>query len=106
MAHRGEWVVSTIAAASRRGAFVEDVMPIARTSSWAFFIRHAAWALAGVLMMGSPARGQSRDQGQSGTQATQLPPYAKTGDLSGPRFGLTLLSGGIVDALKDRGIAV
>ena len=35
-----------------------------------------------------------------------LPSLTKTADLSGPRFGLTLLSPGIVDALKERKIEV
>ena len=35
-----------------------------------------------------------------------LPSLTKTADLSGPRFGLTLLSPGIVDALKEREIEV
>jgi len=35
-----------------------------------------------------------------------LPPYAKTADLSGPRFGLTLLSDGVVQALAERDIHV
>ena len=32
-------------------------------------------------------------------ETTQLPPYAKTADLSGPRFGLTLLGEGVVQQL-------
>jgi hypothetical protein len=35
-----------------------------------------------------------------------LPPYAHTADLSGPRFGLTLLSDGIVSKLTERQIAI
>jgi len=35
-----------------------------------------------------------------------LPPIAKEADLSGPRFGLTLLSDGVVDELAKRDIAV
>jgi hypothetical protein len=35
-----------------------------------------------------------------------LPPVAKTASLAGPRFGLTLLSDGIVDTLAERDIAV
>ena len=42
----------------------------------------------------------------SQTTTTQLPPYAKTADLSGPRFGLTLLSDGVVKALEERDITV
>jgi hypothetical protein len=38
--------------------------------------------------------------------AQSLPPVAKTADLSGPRFGLTLLSDGVVKTLDDRGIDV
>src|SRR5499427_10415218 len=35
-----------------------------------------------------------------------LPPIAKEADLSGPRFGLTLLSDGVVDELAKRDIEV
>ena len=35
-----------------------------------------------------------------------LPPIAKTANLSGPRFGLTLLSDGVVQKLKERKITV
>ena len=35
-----------------------------------------------------------------------LPPRAKQADLSGPRFGMTVLPEGIVEKLSDRGIAV
>lgn len=38
--------------------------------------------------------------------AQSLPPVVDTADLSGPRFGLTMLSPGIVTALKARGIHV
>src|SRR5438128_1572468 len=39
-------------------------------------------------------------------QTTQLPPIAHTANLSGPRFGLTLLSDGVVKALGERDITV
>ena len=55
--------------------------------------RIAAVALLLVLFAGT-ARAQS------------LPPVAKTADLSGPRFGLSLLSDGVVQKLDDRGIEV
>ncbi len=35
-----------------------------------------------------------------------LPPPAKTADLSGPRFGLTLLSDAVIDTLQERNIEV
>jgi hypothetical protein len=35
-----------------------------------------------------------------------LPSYAKTADLSGPRFGLTLLADGVVKKLEERDIVV
>ena len=38
--------------------------------------------------------------------AQTLPPYAHSADLSGPRFGLTLLSDGIVEKLADRQLPV
>ena len=39
-------------------------------------------------------------------RAQMLPSYAKSADLAGPRFGLTLLSDGIVDKLAEREINV
>jgi len=39
-------------------------------------------------------------------QTSTLPPIAKTADLSGPRFGLTLLSDGVVQKLEEREISV
>ena len=43
----------------------------------------------------------------AGTAMAQtLPPVAKTADLSGPRFGLTLMSDGVVQKLDERGIDV
>jgi hypothetical protein len=39
-------------------------------------------------------------------QTPQLPPYAKTADLSGPRFGLTLLAESVVEKLAERSIQV
>jgi hypothetical protein len=38
--------------------------------------------------------------------AQTLPPYAQSADLSGPRFGLTLLSDGIVAKLAERQLPV
>ena len=38
--------------------------------------------------------------------AQTLPPYAHSADLSGPRFGLTLLSDGIVQKLAERQLPV
>ena len=40
------------------------------------------------------------------TTASQLPPVAKTANLSGPRFGLTLLADGVVKKLAEREIEV
>jgi hypothetical protein len=60
--------------------------------------RHAACAALLSLAVCTPALSQ--------TTASQLPPYSKTADLSGPRFGLTILSEGVVKALGERGIQV
>lgn len=53
-----------------------------------------SFAVLFVLVAGVPAVAQT------------LPPVAETANLSGPRFGVTMLSPGIVSALKDRGIRV
>ena len=57
-------------------------------------VRRAALLAAVTLVAGAPAFAQT------------LPNYAHSADLSGPRFGLTLLSDGIVDKLAERQIAV
>jgi hypothetical protein len=51
--------------------------------------RASLGALLAVVVLSAPALGQT----------TQLPPYAKSADLSGPRFGLTILGEGIVQEL-------
>ena len=57
-------------------------------------VRHAAHAALLTLLLSAPARSQS------------LPPIARTADLSGPRFGITLLADGVVKKLEERGVAV
>jgi len=58
-------------------------------------IRHAAHAALLTLLLAVPALAQN------------LPPIAKTADLSGPRFGLTLLADGVVKKLEEeRAISV
>jgi hypothetical protein len=56
--------------------------------------RRAMLAGAIVVAVSAPAAAQT------------LPSYAKSADLAGPRFGLTLLSDGIVDKLAERQIIV
>ncbi len=83
--------------ASARRTFLEDAMqtshaspsPISRAS-----VRHAAGALLLTALACAPAASQT------------LPPVAKTADLSGPRFGLTLLSEGVIEELAKRDIEV
>ena len=58
-------------------------------------IRHAGLAAALTLLLSAPSLAQ-----------TTLPPIAKTADLSGPRFGLTLLADGVVKKLEERDIKV
>jgi hypothetical protein len=57
-------------------------------------IRHAGRTAIFTLLLCTPALSQT------------LPPVAHTANLSGPRFGLTLLSDGIVNKLAERDIAV
>ena len=59
------------------------------TSRHSVALRRAASTALLMLVLCRPAVGQT------------LPPYAKTADLSGPRFGLTLLSDGIVTKLAS-----
>jgi hypothetical protein len=57
-------------------------------------VRHGAHAGLLTLLLCTPALGQT------------LPPVAKTADLSGPRFGVTLLADGVVKKLQERAIDV
>ena len=59
-------------------------------------IRHAAYGALLTLLLCTPAL----------SQTATLPPIAKTADLSGPRFGLTLLADGVVKKLEERDINV
>ena len=59
-------------------------------------MRHATHGSLLALLLCAPAL----------SQTTQLPPIAKTADLSGPRFGLTLLSDGVVKKLAERDVIV
>ena len=61
-------------------------------------VRHVAHAALLTLVLYSPALSQ--------TTASPLPPIAKTANLSGPRFGLTLLADGVVNKLEERDIKV
>jgi hypothetical protein len=59
-------------------------------------------AAASCLLLAMPTAASS----QTPTPAPIPPRVTRTIDLSGPRFGLTMLSPGNVDALKERGITV
>ena len=59
-------------------------------------IRHAAHGILLTTLLCTPALGQT----------TLLPPVSQTANLSGPRFGLTLLSDGVVKKLIERDINV
>jgi len=56
-----------------------------------------------TLCISTPAQGQVSTQSPV---TRSLPPMSATADLSGPRFGLTLLSQGVVDALEERSLTV
>ena len=58
-------------------------------------IRQVAHGAVLTIVLCAPALAQST-----------LPPIAKTADLSGPRFGLTLLADGVVKKLEERNIKV
>lgn len=57
-------------------------------------VRRIAFVAAVTVAVAVPASAQT------------LPPHARSADLSGPRFGLTLLSDGIVNKLTERQIAI
>lgn len=82
-------------------ADLEETMQTSRGSSAltpGSVARHAARAALVTLAFCTPASSQ--------TTASQLPPYAKTANLSGPRFGLTLLADGVVKKLEERSVRV
>ena len=58
-------------------------------------IRHAVPGAVLTLLLSTPCLAQ-----------TTLPPVAKTANLSGPRFGMTLLADGVVKKLEERDIKV
>jgi hypothetical protein len=59
-------------------------------------MRHAAHGALFTVLLCTPAL----------SQTTQLPPLASMANLSGPRFGLTLLADGVVKKLDERDIHV
>ena len=63
---------------------------------WTAAVRHVVRGALLTLAVATPAL----------SQTPQLPAYAKTADLSGPRFGLTLLADGVVKSLAERNIQV
>lgn len=67
-------------------------------------VRATAWAAVMILGAAGPARSQSVPAPVPAPGATQLPPVARTANLSGPRFGLTILSEETVAKLKERSI--
>src|SRR5262249_14964181 len=83
-------------AAHPRLSLQEDAMQTSPRSSSSFtsVVRQAACGLVLVALTCAPAASQT------------LPPIAKEADLSGPRFGVTLLSDGVIDELAKRDIAV
>jgi hypothetical protein len=60
-------------------------------------MKHLAFAVLVVVNLAAPVFAQS---------GPTVPPLARTVSLSGPRFGFTSLSDGIVQQLKDRDIKV
>jgi hypothetical protein len=60
-------------------------------------IRTSAHGAFLTLLLCVPAAAQTQ---------TRLPPIARSADLSGPRFGLTLLADGVVKKLEERNITV
>jgi hypothetical protein len=70
---------------------IPDRMP---ASTRSFAVRHAIAAFSLILVVSTSAFSQT------------VPPVAETVSLSGPRFGVTFLSDGIVEKLADNSVAV
>ena len=80
-----------------RSKFPEDAMQLTHTSfavrfSWLTHATVQAGLMVGVFCTTAAAQ--------------TLPPVARIADLSGHRFGLTLLSDGVVQKLRERDITV
>ena len=75
-----------------------------RSSSSA--VRATAYAAAALVVVASPAFSQSGSGTVMAQTTAQLPPVARTANLAGPRFGLTVLSDRTMEALKNRPIAL
>ena len=69
-------------------------MPTIQSTLSQFTIRHAVRAAALTLLLSTPALSQT------------LPPPVYTADLSGPRFGVTFLTPGVIEKLAARNIQV
>jgi hypothetical protein len=70
------------------------------TSTVRSLLNHTATGALVALLLCSPALAQT-------PATTILPPIAKTADLSGPRFGVTFLSEGLIQKLQEeRGLTV
>jgi hypothetical protein len=67
-------------------------------------VRATACAAVVTFVVARPALSQSVAAPVLAQTGSQLPPVARTANLSGPRFGLTLLSDGTVEKLKERSI--
>jgi hypothetical protein len=67
-------------------------------------VRATACAAVVTFAIARPALSQSVAAPVLAQTGSQLPPVARTANLSGPRFGLTLLSDGTVEKLKERSI--
>ena len=63
-------------------------------------VRYSGLAALVLLALCAPARSQSLLSG------SQLPPRLKTANLSGPRFGLTLLPDGMIHNLATKNVTV
>jgi hypothetical protein len=82
-----------------RPHFLEDAMQtLCGSLTNRSVVLHVTGALFVVLALCTPAWSQST--------VSRVPPPAKTASLAGPRFGLTLLSDGIVKKLAEREIEV
>lgn len=71
-----------------------QLTPASRAISLDSLVRHTVRAALLILTLGTPAAAQAP------------PPVSETVDLSGPRFGLTLLSDGVVGKLREKNLAV
>src|SRR5262245_41314496 len=95
-------LVSTLPADVHVKAKGDNLMQISIMS----VVRTAIPGMLLTFVVSAPALAQSVAAPIPAQVDTRVPPAARTASLSGPRFGLTLLSDSVVQTLEERSVTV